>query len=742
MPTITLARAGQISEPIEVGPGTRITATGGYVEWTTGTLADVRNRVAVWQTWPAGAAAATQDTLRRVVVRAIATGAMTLTWDESRQDEGPEGVYWQDVAFRVELNSGPENASGNTAALQALADLIATGGSTREVIFPDGDFYYVPPINWRGPPANEAFSMLSTPEGRWPTFRSEGATTFVSTLSRNGADWLFTNDGTPQTTHLRFEGIKWDGPGVTVRDVRGLSAGIGAAATSCTLPAGSAVSVGDAICISSDAYASMVSPAPHWATVTAVAGTNPITVTFADQPTVSNFAAATGNIVQVFRNQRAIQVGGADAANQHVFFNVAFSRCAFVDYFSAVAINDCTLQKFNQCWWNYCMFGIEFGYNIDGTEVETAQMMCQLSALSMTFASGTPTVTMSSTANLRPGMHLNDATTSVAACTPDHAVIRSVDSPTQVTMSHNAASSGTRSVVPTMGAFLAIGKSNSPFYPLQPAGVGGNGNRANADTIVVKNVFGNHIRHLVASDGATQGTLSVDGFYVELSQRVMLLGSQSGASGQQKHVFRNGKMDGIGTLTGPAFEIGNGNGAILHLDGIQSQSGARVPLVSLRNFGGPVVRWENVVWTPVGTESITAQFFWQGITPGVQEVCYFCTARPSPSGYVRAKGSVSGNVTEEIVIVDTLTMTLTGNTTLVNPPWSIVASAIGKQVRVIANQDATGGRTLTFGTQFVTAAGAAIGTTAAGTANQRLVADFAWHGGAWVLVGGSTTWIT
>jgi len=652
---------------------------------------------------------------------------------------GPDGSQVS-VINVTNLLEGAGNAAANTVVLQALADSIALAGETRDVVFPDGEFYFVPPINWRGPPANETFSMLSTPEGRWPAFRSEGATTFVSNTVRSGADWLFTNDGTPQTTHLRFEGIKWDGPGVTVRDVRGLSAGIGAAATSCTLPAGTLVSVGDAICISSDAFASMVSPAPHWATVTATAGTNPITVTFADQGTPAGFAAAGGNLVIVYVNQRAVQVGGGDAATQHVFFNTAFERCSWVDYFSAVSMNDCTTQTFDRCWWNYCMFGVEFGYNIDGTTFESPYQMCQLSARSMTFTNASAVVTMSSTQNLRPGMHLNDATASVAACTPDHAVIRSVDSATQVTLSHNATSSGTRNAVPSMGAFLSIGKGFSPFYPLQPAGVGGNGARLNADATVIRNILASHLRHLVATDGAAHGALEVSGFYPESCQRVMLLGNQSGANGTQKHTWRGGKLEGVASFTGPVFEIGNGNGAILHLDGIQSQSGARVPLVSLRNFGGPVVRWENVVWAPVGVESITAQFFWQGLTPGAQDNCYFCIQRPTNSGYLRAKGSVTGNVTEELNLVDTLTMTLTGNTTLVNPPWG--SAAIGKQVRVIANQNATGGYTLTFGTQFVTAAGAAIGATAAGTANQRLVADFAWHGGAWVLVGGAATWLT
>jgi hypothetical protein len=636
------------------------------------------------------------------------------------------------------LQTGSAHAAANTVLLQNVADRIAASGGKLEVVFPGGDFYYVPPILWRGPPANEAFSMLSTPEGRWPTFRSEGATTFISTVARSGADWLFTNDGTPQTTHLRFEKIKWAGPGVVVRDVRGLSAGISAGATSCTLPAGTAVSVGDAICISADAYASMVSPAPHWATVTSVAGTSPITVTFADQPTITNFAATSGNLVQVFVNQRAVQLGGGDAANQHVFFNAGFSQCSWVDYFSAVALNDCTTQTFRDCWWNYCMFCVEFGYNVDGTTFESPYPMCQLSARTMTFTNASPLVTMSDTTNLRRGMSLNDASASVAACMPDHAVIRSIDSPTQVTMSHNAATGGARSTVPTMGAFLSIGKTNSPFYPLQPAGVGGNGARLNADNTVIRNILASHLRHLVASDGLAHGTLTVDGYYPESCQRLFLLGAQSGATGNAKQTWRNGKLENGDKLSGPAFEIGNGNGAVLHLDGLLPSGTPRVPLVSFRNFNGPVLRWENVAWTNSAGESVTAQFFWQGVSPSPQDNCFFCMQRPTNSGYLRAKGNVTGNVTEELNVVDTLTLTLTGNTIIVNPPWN--SAAIGKRVAVIAQQNATGGFTLAFGSQFVGATGTALGTTAAGTANQRLIVEFMWSGGAYVLVGGSVTW--
>lgn len=94
---IVLTQNGQVSDPREVGPGARITVRGsGWLEWTNGSLADARNGVAVWQAWPRGQASGFADTLRRMVVRARATGAVTVDIDESRKDEGAEGAFWQE----------------------------------------------------------------------------------------------------------------------------------------------------------------------------------------------------------------------------------------------------------------------------------------------------------------------------------------------------------------------------------------------------------------------------------------------------------------------------------------------------------------------------------------------------------------------------------------------------------------------------------------------------------------------
>jgi hypothetical protein len=135
MQSISLALAGQVSEPIEVGPGARVTATGsGRVEWAAGTLADARNGVVTWQNWPRGASVGVADTLRRVLIRGVATGALTIVVDEGFADPGEDTAYWQqDVQWVTDENGNPIALRGPQGQLIAIDASAQTGAS--EIFF-------------------------------------------------------------------------------------------------------------------------------------------------------------------------------------------------------------------------------------------------------------------------------------------------------------------------------------------------------------------------------------------------------------------------------------------------------------------------------------------------------------------------------------------------------------------------------------------------------------------------------
>lgn len=629
--------------------------------------------------------------------------------------------------------------SANTTELNRIAALIENStGDKLSVATPDGAVHYNAPIEWTAPPGETAYSSTSVAQSYWPTFVSDGLTIWVSGTSRNGADWVFQGAGA-EGTNLSFVNQRWVGPGITVRDVRAVVSTVTSTATSLDLPAGTSVEAGDALCITLDNSADYEKAPASWVTVTSTSGTSPITVNFANQEIGGDVTA--GNLVTVFRNQCAVQIGGVLSTQQDVFFNTSFERCSIVDYFSGVRLNDCSFQTFRQNWFNRCMFGIEFGYNIDTTTIDLHAHQCQYPAYSCTFTSASTTVTVSSTSYMKVGMSLNNATASLASTLPDHAVIVSIDSATQVTMSHPSSATATRDTIFTMGIALAIGRRHGPWYPLQPAGVGGSGSRTNTDTLIINNIICNGVRAIISADGTLAGQWDIKNVYSELNQRLMWYGAPGGPTGNQNVKISNVVVHGEEMLTGPAIQCGTGNGGLITLEGIISASTPRVPLIDFRNFEGPVLFYRENQWSMA--TPITARYYWQGIAVPSLQSCRFQLASPVDTGHVRALGTVSGSQTNELNQVDLLTATLSGNTTIANPPWGSGAAnsaAQGKRLRMLFQQNGTGGYTITLGTLFCSAAAAALGTSAAGTANQCMVLEFMWRGTKWVLTAGAFSW--
>ena len=109
--TITLS-AGQISDLVEVGPGTRITVTGSaYVEYAQGNLQDAKNGVLAWQKWPKGAVNGVCDTIRRMTIRATATGSASVLIEEGFRDADTDSGYWQEQTAQLATDAAG-NASG------------------------------------------------------------------------------------------------------------------------------------------------------------------------------------------------------------------------------------------------------------------------------------------------------------------------------------------------------------------------------------------------------------------------------------------------------------------------------------------------------------------------------------------------------------------------------------------------------------------------------------------------------
>lgn len=93
-----------------------------------------------------------------------------------------------------------------------------------------------------------------------------------------------------------------------------------------------------------------------------------------------------------------------------------------------------------------------------------------------------------------------------------------------------------------------------------------------------------------------------------------------------------------------------------------------------------------------------------------QTLAYAATITPDPS-------------LGEIIVIGALT----GALTIANPPAN--AKQIGRRMKLIWSQDATGGRVITFGADFLS--GAAPATTLSKTFTQ----SFSWNGTNWVADG-------
>lgn len=633
-------------------------------------------------------------------------------------------------------------ATINTTILNALAASLSNISTSKiRILFPDGDVYYNGVINWRSyQNTNVSITTGVVPlESEWPEMDSAGTTTFRWSGGQvNGATWTF-QQGTAgtQATNLRLKNLRWAGPGVSVVSPTVATSPVGAAATSVQVSSTTGVAIGNAIAISADSLPNGVTSPPWWATITNVVGS---TVTFAPA-TPNNFNAAVGNVCQVFVQNRAIQIGGLNSSIQDVNFYVKIDRCAFIDWLSASAFNDTTgLTITGNTTYAYCMFGAEYGYNVDVSRWEQPQMICQLVSITGNTTSGSKVITgiVGGTAQLKVGMSLGDITAvATAQAFPEWSVIQSIDSSTQVTMTHPATLTGSRTLQPVMGWLFTQGSGGSPFYPLQSIG---NGNRSNDDVVNLNGAILNQTSGFFKTDSNTNSAVCAEDSYVELCQRIALIGNQGGVNSSGPYVFRRVILSDSTKFTGAPIESFGGGVNVEYVD-VQGAGNLSFPFyrnaVSSTNVGITYAR-NNIPLAANVYQILPNQYYFNGITPGTSDQGTLSIKGVGNSNLINTNSSVTGTLNQEVGGWDGFNWTLTGNATLSIPSSDIPPA--GKRLRFVVNNGA-GNITLTLPTSpfpFVNQAGTNITTITVNASPSKIcVMDFISTGSKLMLVGGT-----
>ena len=181
MTTLTLT-SGQISPIIEIGKGTRVTSSGnGTIEYYPGSLANAKNG-GTFEAWPKGTSAGSADAIRSMCIRATATGAMTVTLEEGKNDLSADGAYWDS-----EYATFSTDANGNTVLLGADGARITKLGISQVSRVPS--------------PA------VGTPLALADVTGSTGCTITLETGPNGNPALKVVTTSTGGTAHVRFPGL-------------------------------------------------------------------------------------------------------------------------------------------------------------------------------------------------------------------------------------------------------------------------------------------------------------------------------------------------------------------------------------------------------------------------------------------------------------------------------------------------------------------------------------------------------
>ena len=630
--------------------------------------------------------------------------------------------------------------------LRLIADL-TTAQFSGEIIFPAGDICYTGPVDWSGcgTPGHFYYSATATYITP-PKLKSAnvGGTRFraLNATSTNYTGFIFSvtdamaATGITRVCNPRFENIDFYGNGNYITQAT-LNADA-VAGTSIVLTTATAV-VGDAICLYNGAQR-------HWATVKAVSGAGPQTVTIdARQALMQTFTSAAAKVL-LFKQSRLLQFGGTRTAASTVVQEVKFTNVRFFDSFQGIFFDDTTLVTGDQVLFKNVINGIAYGYNIDTVRLNAPYIGSDRPILTgATCTNGSNQITglsAGTVATVKVGEKIwEQANADGTLNFPEHTYVISAVG-TTITVSNNySGTTGSKSLYIGCGILVVNGKGSTAALGNYSAN-----NLNNYNELIIDNPIAGRIEKYLELGDTVGLCCTINGGYLESSQRLATIGQLGGSGSGGPLVMPNFWIQDINALIAPAVEDFLGGTAKYDMR-IVGAGNALFPMFQTRSNNPSIVlrhgwSWNNVSTAAKGfgqvspstvnlstSDGNTAIALPQGVEWSYNVGNY---GKVDGNGGVIVNPAFSGALNWNWPGISGLDLKLTGNLTA----GSIIYGQPpkGYKLKVVLTQDATGTRTVTLGSAFVTGAGAAV-TVTGSAANAVCVLDFFSDGVHMVLQG-------
>lgn len=431
-----------------------------------------------------------------------------------------------------------------------------------------------------------------------------------------------------------------------------------------------------------------------------------------------------------------IQLGGETAGVENIVSGFTMEHVRMSGFYSHLRMDDVTITLLKRVFMDNYRYGIETNYNIDILTALACEFGDQATPVDVACSStnGSPVLTgisASTTPRIRVGM----------VCTssglPDGARVIAVDTGANtVTLDQNATATGARVVDFSQGIAFAYGSG-----PWVPAVNSVNASRGQNDC---HGIIGSwFMRQELSAEIKSVSAKNIEfcNSYFERGNGVFRIGDPANTTSAPQVSVRNCKLSQMSQKVAP-INIVSGNGAPTRVtvQGLAGDSASvewgAVPVLKSSNLSGLRLDWNNnpiVSANPSTTKQLVLGSRAIDLGSSANSArSYSCGLgrQPNYTEAVTYSATITPSCTEGNS--DGFSVTLTGSPTI--GPATTTNLWRGYRISFYFTQDATGGRSLTWGAVYK---GATL--TGAGTASQKASVVMEYDGANWVQIS-STGW--